>query len=282
MEEGISGEQRRLSSSSRKAYVQQVNLTQGPAKRKKASTSLEFDEADLDRISLPHDDALMEISYDRVKPISSPLYGFTGASAPVRGIASLTVIVGEVPQQAVHTLNFLIVKVKSWYNRILGRIGLNKLQAVALTYHLVMKFPTPTGVGFVKGNQTLARRCYVASCRAEETLSINDQRDKKAIRRAEPIETLISIPLTEGDNEWQEYLALPPLLSKPVMGEDFFLYLAVAESAVNAVLVEEQDGQQFPVYYVSKVLQGAEQRYPNAEKLAFALLIAARKLRPYF
>ncbi|KAK3000630.1 hypothetical protein RJ639_020343 [Escallonia herrerae] len=279
-----------LSSSSRKAYARHVNLTQGSTKRPRTSTSLEFNDADLDGISLPHDDALvitlrvdafnikrflvdtgssadiifedafnqMGISDDRVKPISSPLYGFTGASAPVRGITSLTIVVGEPPRQAVHTLDFLIAKIKSSYNGILGRTGLNKLQAVASTYHLVMKFPTPVGVGLVKGDQTLARRCYVASCRTEETLSIDDQRDGK------------------------EYLASPPLLSKPVMGEDLFLYLAVAESAVSAVLVREQDGQQLPVYYVSKVLQGAEQRYPNAEKLAFTLLNAARKLRPYF
>ncbi|KAK3018537.1 hypothetical protein RJ639_003894 [Escallonia herrerae] len=78
----------------------------------------------------------------------------------------------------------------------------------------------------------------------------------------------------------KEYLTSPPLLSKLVLGEDLFLYLAVAESAVNAVLVREQDGQQLLVYCVSKVLQGAEQRYPNVKKLAFALLTAARKLRP--
>ncbi|KAK3019491.1 hypothetical protein RJ639_004890 [Escallonia herrerae] len=285
------------SSSSRKAYARQVNLAQGPAKRTKASISLEFDDADLDG---------MGISDDRVKPIYSPQYGFIGASAPVKGIASLTVITGEGPRQAVHTLDFLIVKVRSSYNGILGRTGLNKLQVVTSTYHLIMKFPTPAGASFVKGDQILARRCYVASCKAEETLSIDDQRDEKALRRAEPVEALVSIPISAErclpffkalknikNLEWtdecqtsfdklKEYLTSPPLLSKPIPGEDLFLYLVVAEFAVSAVLIREQDGRQFPIYYVSKVLQGAEQRYPNAKKLAFTLLIAARKLWPYF
>ncbi|KAK3021856.1 hypothetical protein RJ639_047864 [Escallonia herrerae] len=80
----------------------------------------------------------------------------------------------------------------------------------------------------------------------------------------------------------KEYLASPPLLSKPIAGEMLFLYLAVTNFVVSAVLVQEQDSKKFPIYYVSKVLQGAELRYPITEKLAFALLMAARKLRPYF
>ena len=35
------------------------------------------------------------------------------------------------------------------------------------------------------------------------------------------------------------------------------------------------------MYYVSKVLQGSETRYPFTEKVALALLNATRKLRPY-
>ncbi|KAK3001955.1 hypothetical protein RJ639_020249 [Escallonia herrerae] len=226
----------------------------------------------------------MEISGDRVKPIASSLYGFTGASAPVKGIIPLTVVAGEAPHQAVHTFDFLIVRVKSSYNEILGQTGLNKLQAVASTYHLIMKFPTSIGVGLVKGDQILARRCYVASCKIEETLSIDDQRDEKTLRHSEAVEAL-NIKIFEWTDECQtsfdklkEYLTSPPLLSKPIPGEDLFLYLAISESAVSAVLIREQDERQLPIYYVSKVLQGAEQRYQNTEKLAFALLIAARKL----
>ena len=39
---------------------------------------------------------------------------------------------------------------------------------------------------------------------------------------------------------------------------------------------------QTPIYYVSKALQDAETRYLEIEKLALALVVAARKLRSYF
>ncbi|XP_057775272.1 uncharacterized protein LOC130994251 [Salvia miltiorrhiza] len=41
-------------------------------------------------------------------------------------------------------------------------------------------------------------------------------------------------------------------------------------------------GMQKPVYFVSKIIQGAEIRYTAAEKTAYAIMITARKLRPYF
>ena len=35
------------------------------------------------------------------------------------------------------------------------------------------------------------------------------------------------------------------------------------------------------MYYISRALHGAEERYPPMEKLVFALVIVARKLKPY-
>ena len=61
-----------------------------------------------------------------------------------------------------------------------------------------------------------------------------------------------------------------------------FLYLAVSSAAVNAALIKDEDQMQKPMYYANKGLRGAEERYPLMEKLAFALVIAARKLKPYF
>ena len=39
---------------------------------------------------------------------------------------------------------------------------------------------------------------------------------------------------------------------------------------------------QKPVYYASRALRSVEERYPPMEKLAFALLTEACKLKPYF
>ena len=60
------------------------------------------------------------------------------------------------------------------------------------------------------------------------------------------------------------------------------LYLAVSEHAVSAVLVAERAREQVPVYYISHALAGAEVNYPLIEKFAYALVMASRKLRPYF
>ena len=82
--------------------------------------------------------------------------------------------------------------------------------------------------------------------------------------------------------ELKQYLTSPPLLSPSQQGETLSLYLAVSPTAVSSALIREDGGTQLPVYYTSKAFQGVEERYPAMEKLALALVIAARKLRPYF
>ena len=78
------------------------------------------------------------------------------------------------------------------------------------------------------------------------------------------------------------YLTTTPLLSPSVLGEELYMYLAITPHAVSSTLIREEGRGQKPVYYTSRVLRGAEGRYPQIEKLAFALIIASRKLRHYF
>ena len=80
----------------------------------------------------------------------------------------------------------------------------------------------------------------------------------------------------------KKYLSSPPLLNPSKLGEELHLYIAVSQAVVSAALVREEEGSQQPVYFVSRAFRGAEERYPRMEKLAFALVTVARKLKPYF
>lgn len=69
-----------------------------------------------------------------------------------------------------------MVNCPSAYNAILGRLTLNQMRVVTVTYHLLMRFLTKEGVGKVRGDQVTAQECYVPSLKAEpipkETISI--------------------------------------------------------------------------------------------------------------
>ncbi|KAK3020511.1 hypothetical protein RJ639_045453 [Escallonia herrerae] len=117
------------------------------------------------------------------------------SSGAAEGIIALPVAIGTPPAQANFMLDFVVVKVPSAYNAILGRPALNMLQAVVSTYHLKMKFPTEHGIGEVKGDQTTARQCYLNSCRSKnkEALIIKDLLEDSKMQRGEPVEDLMSI-----------------------------------------------------------------------------------------
>lgn len=80
----------------------------------------------------------------------------------------------------------------------------------------------------------------------------------------------------------KKYLSSPPILSAPEEAEDVFLYLAVSNVTVSAVLLREEKGKQKPVFYTSKMLLDAETRYNAMEKMVLALVTTKKKLRHYF
>ncbi len=71
-------------------------------------------------------------------------------------------------------------------------------------------------------------------------------------------------------------------LRKPKEGEPLNFYCAVIEKAISSILVRVEGKRKWPVYYVSKSLDGAEVRYPIMEKAIYALKLASRRLWPYF
>lgn len=61
-----------------------------------------------------------------------------------------------------------------------------------------------------------------------------------------------------------------------------YLYLAILDVAVSAILILEEKVVQFLVFYISHSMVLVEMRYLSLEKLALALLAVSCKLRPYF
>ncbi|GAV63781.1 LOW QUALITY PROTEIN: hypothetical protein CFOL_v3_07299, partial [Cephalotus follicularis] len=120
-----------------------------------------FLEADYEGVRLPHDDPVvvtllvelftmkrilldsgssadilykhafdqLRIPADQLKLVKTPLVGFTGETIhPLRSI-TLSVVAGTAPRQTQVEMTFLVVDTPSPYNVIVGRPGLNLLEA---------------------------------------------------------------------------------------------------------------------------------------------------------
>jgi hypothetical protein len=76
------------------------------------------------------------------------------------------------------------------------------------------------------------------------------------------------------------------VMSKPSPKADLLLYIAATDIAASAVLVEERMEsdtlKQFPIYYVSEALSGFKLFYSEMEKMAYAVVMAKRKLQHNF
>ena len=104
----------------------------------------------------------MGIGRERLVPTNALLVGFGGTKVLPLGAITLSIVVGNYPQQIAKDVTFLVVDCSSAYNAILGQPTLNSWKAVTSTYHLMIKFPTDYRVGELLGNQVAARECYMA------------------------------------------------------------------------------------------------------------------------
>ncbi|XP_048502887.2 uncharacterized protein LOC125498679 [Beta vulgaris subsp. vulgaris] len=80
----------------------------------------------------------------------------------------------------------------------------------------------------------------------------------------------------------KEHLKKLPTITRPETGDVLQLYVSASPKTVAAVLLVEKEKRQCPIYFISHILNGPESHYQLVEKMALAVIIAARKLRPYF
>jgi ribonuclease HI len=79
-----------------------------------------------------------------------------------------------------------------------------------------------------------------------------------------------------------------PILVPPAAGEALLIYVAATTQVVSAAIVVErrEEGHallvQRPVYFIGEVLSETKIRYPQIQKLLYAVILTRRKLRHYF
>ena len=119
----------------------------------------------------------MKIDKERLRPINIPLVGFTGDKVKPSGVVSLMIEASTCPKQVRALVKFLVVDCPLVYNVIIGRPTLNKLRAVTLTYHLLIRLPMEHGIGELKGDQATVREYYFTSLGLEtrhQTMTIDE------------------------------------------------------------------------------------------------------------
>ncbi|GJT89468.1 reverse transcriptase domain-containing protein [Tanacetum coccineum] len=101
------------------------------------------------------------------------------------------------------------------------------------------------------------------SCKGKKTIHRTDEADK-------------------AFKEIKKFIQALPMLTAPRAGETLTMYLAALKEIINTTLFAKRSEWQIPIYFVSRVLQGAELNYHALEKLILALVHAARRLQRYF
>ena len=197
------------SSSARKAHLHSIRSAeieeiQAVSKQSRLDTSITFSDSDLEGCQHPHDDPLvvcavvanktvhrvlvdneslddiifasafdkMGIGREKLDPVNTHLRGFSGEKVLPLGSIQLVLTLGEPPCQATTTARFLIVDAPSAYNMLSGRPSLNAIKAIPSAYHMMIKFPTVSRVGMVRGDQRVARECYSATMKQKAVSNV--------------------------------------------------------------------------------------------------------------
>ena len=71
-----------------------------------------------------------------------------------------------------------------------------------------------------------------------------------------------------------------PTLQALIRGQPLLLYLASSCQAIGALLAQEDnDGNEQPIYYVSRILKDIETKYPRIERVCLVVIYASQNLK---
>ncbi|XP_070014882.1 uncharacterized protein [Nicotiana sylvestris] len=165
--------------------VSKVTVTHGKRVRHVLEEeSITFDDADIDGMLTPHNDALVisllvhdtnvkqvlidpgsSMNFillrllnkmqaeDKLVPKAHTLSGFDNSSIVTKGEVVLTTFAEGVVKDA----KFQVVEMDMAYNMILGRPWIHEIDVVPSTLHQVIKFPSQWGICQIRGDQQTSR-----------------------------------------------------------------------------------------------------------------------------
>ncbi|XP_026377534.1 uncharacterized protein LOC113271825 [Papaver somniferum] len=79
-------------------------------------------------------------------PSAYTLYGFNGVATRPKGEVCLKILAGELEAK----VTLCVVDVESPYNALIGRPWIHGIKGVASTYHQMIRFPMPSGIGEIR------------------------------------------------------------------------------------------------------------------------------------
>ncbi|GKV45535.1 hypothetical protein SLEP1_g52605 [Rubroshorea leprosula] len=123
----------------------------------------------------------MQLNPSSLQKHEGPIYGFDNQPVPVEGVITLPIYVGSEPRFRMASVTFMVVKMESAFNAILGRATLCELKAVISQPHL-----SPGGSESSRPTQP-----------GQQTMSISDieHRPEGVEQKAEPVEPVETVPL---------------------------------------------------------------------------------------
>jgi len=81
--------------------------------------------------------------------------------------------------------------------------------------------------------------------------------------------------------EIKKYMKSPPVLVPPQKGNPFKLYVAAGDHTIGSALMQEFEGKESGIFYLSRRLLDPEMRYSPIEKICLCLYFSCTKLGHY-
>nr|XP_009791715.1 PREDICTED: uncharacterized protein LOC104238909 [Nicotiana sylvestris] len=252
--------------------VSKIIVTHGKRVRQVlGEDNITFDDADVDGVLIPHNDALMEAN-EKLVPKARTLSGFDNSSIVTKREIVLTIFVEGV----VKDTKFQLIDMDMACNMILGRPWIYEMDVVLSTLHQVIKFHSQWGIRQIYSDKHASQSINSVADSSTQGLILF----KTTIEELEGVVLFIHwpdrnvytgtklIPEIKGFLVSNREIEINPaqikaieekpdiltskkevqrLTAKPKDRERLLIYLAVSEVVVSAVLVREDKVTAYPL-----------------------------------